>query len=121
MFLWIAAGSAFLIALIHTFAGGPQLLPPLLKNQEIPEPIRLVHYYCWHIVTMMLFGIAAAYAYAAIEPTGRILAVVATGFCFLCFLWGIFLVVWKKQKTMEMPQWPLFIIQTAIGSYALWG
>lgn len=121
MLLWIASVSALIIALIHTFAGGPQLLPPLLENQKIPDPIKLVHYYCWHIVTMVLFAISAAYAYAAVEPSGRILAVIATWFCFLCFLWGIFLVTWKKQKHSEMPQWILFIIQFAIGAYTIWG
>jgi len=120
MLFWIASASAFILALIHTFAGGPELLPPLLKSKDIPEPIKLVHYYCWHIVTMVLFAVSAAYAYAAIEPGGRDFAIVATVFCFLCFSWGLFLVLWKKQKHSEMPQWILFIIQFAIGAYALW-
>lgn len=119
MLFWIAAATAFGLACLHTFMGGPQLVPPLLKSKDIPEPIKLIHYYCWHIVTIMLFGLSAAYAYAAFEPTGRILAVVATGMSFLCVAWGFFLVIWKKQKHSDMPQWMLFLPQTAIGIYAL--
>lgn len=119
MLLWLACALAFGLALVHTFPGGAKMLPPLLESEDIPEPIKLIHYYCWHIVTILLFGLAASFAYAAYEPTGRILAVVATGISFMCLAWGYFLVVWKKQKHKDMPQWMLFLPQTAIGIYAL--
>lgn len=110
---------AFGLGCFHTFPGGAKMVPPLLNSQDIPETIKLVHYYCWHIVTIMLFGLAAAYVYAAIEPTGRVLAVAATGISFMCIAWGFVLVVWKKQKHRDMPQWAYFIPQTVLGIFAL--
>lgn len=119
MLLWIAAGSAFILACLHTFGGGKQLVPPLLGSKDMQEPVKLVHYYCWHIVTFALFGMAACYAYAAIEPTATILAIAATIFSAFCLVWGFALVNWKKQNHKDMPQWILFVIQTTIGAIAI--
>ena len=115
----VPAVVAFIIACIHTFAGGRELVPPLLSTRDMKTPVMLTHYYCWHIVTLVLFALSAAFLWAALDPGARELAVFATIISTLSGLWGIALVTWKKQRLIDMPQWPLFAALTGAGVLAL--
>jgi hypothetical protein len=102
---------------IHTFVGGPVVAGPLLTSEMKPVP-KLTNYYCWHLVTLVLLAMSGGYAYAAIRPGGRdvavLLSIMAASFC----IWSVLLFTWKKRKALELPQWILFL---SITCAALWG
>ena len=107
------------IAVIHAAAGGREIARPLLQQQTLSSTVTLTHYYCWHMATISLVVLAGCYAYAAVSPDGRILASLATlvsgAFC----VWGLVLVLWKRQRHRDMPQWVLFLGLTGSGVWAL--
>ncbi|MEO0637088.1 MAG: hypothetical protein AAFY73_10610, partial [Pseudomonadota bacterium] len=77
LWLWISAGLAGFICLIHIFAGGRESVPPLLSSDMESLP-KYTNYYCWHLVSLTLAAMAAAYAFAAAYPSAWELAVAAT-------------------------------------------
>jgi|DewCreStandDraft_4_1066084.scaffolds.fasta_scaffold90665_3 hypothetical protein len=107
------------IAAIHFFVGGREIARPLVRQTALPPVVTLTHYYCWHLVTITLIGIAGAFVCAAFDPGARTLAVFATLFAGLFCLWGLALVLWKRQRHRHMPQWMLFAVLTASGAWAL--
>src|SRR6478735_10545487 len=60
--LGAAALAAFSTFLIHTFVGGRLIARPLLAARDLPRVPRLTVYYCWHMVSLLLFGMAVALA-----------------------------------------------------------
>ncbi len=108
-----------LIAAAHILVGGREVARPLLQGQSLAEVVTLTHYYCWHLVSATLIGIAAAFAYAALEADGYVLAVFGTIYAGVFCLWGLVLVLWKRQRHVDMPQWVLFAVLTASGLWAL--
>jgi hypothetical protein len=110
---------ALSIAVIHVVAGGRDVARPLLQQQTLPPSVRLTLYYCWHIATISLAVLAGCYAYAAVSPEGRILAALATLVSSAFCVWGLVLVLWKRQRHRDMPQWILFLGLTGSGVWAL--
>ena len=110
---------AFGIAVIHTALGGRENARPLMQQQTLPPIVTLTHYYCWHMATISLAVLAGCYAYAAVSPDGRILASVATLVSSAFCVWGLVLVLWKRQRHRDMPQWILFLGPTGSGVWAL--
>jgi len=115
----LPAAFAAAIAAMHAFAGGREIARPLLRNVALPPVVTLTHYFCWHMVTIVLVGLAGAYAYAALAANGYALAVVATLLSGVFGLWGFALVRWKRQRHRDMPQWMLFAVLTVSGVWAL--
>jgi len=115
----LPAAVAALIAAIHFFVGGRELARPLLRQNALPPVVTLTHYYCWHLVTITLLGLAAAFGYASLAPDGRVLAVFATVAAGLFAVWGLALVLWQAQRHRDMPQWMLFAVLAACGAAAL--
>ena len=118
VFLLVAAIATFLTWGLHTFLGTKTIAGALLASEM--EPVaKYTNYYCWHAVTIVLATMAGGYLYAALVPGGRdigvLVTILSTGFC----LFGILLIVQKKQKTMDMPQWVLFAIISAIATPGL--
>ena len=111
----VAAG----IAAIHFVAGGREVARPLLRQVSLSPVVTLTHYYCWHLVTITLVGMAGAFGYASLAADGRVLAVFATVAAGLFAVWGLVLVIWKAQRHRDMPQWILFAVLTASGAGAL--
>ena len=111
----VAAG----IAAIHFVAGGREVARPLLRQVSLSPVVTLTHYYCWHLVTITLVGMAGAFGYASLATDGRVLAVFATVAAGLFAVWGLVLVIWKAQRHRDMPQWILFAVLTASGAGAL--
>jgi hypothetical protein len=118
LFLLPAAIAAAITA-IHLFAGGREIARPLLRQEALLPVVTLTHYYCWHTVTITLAGLMGAYFYAALAPDGRVLAVFATLLAGSFCLWGLALVVWKRQRHRDMPHWIIFAVLTASGLWAL--
>jgi len=115
----LPAAVAALIAVIHFFAGGREAVRPLLLQNTLPPVVTLTHYYCWHLVTIMLVGLAGAFGYASLAPDGLVLAVFATVAAGLFAVWGFALVLWQAQRHRDMPQWMLFALLAASGAGAL--
>ena len=113
------AAFAAAIAALHLVFGGQGIARPLLQQTAMPPTVTLTHYYCWHMVTLTLACLAGAYTYAAFASDGYILAISATLLSALFGIWGLSLVLWKRQRHRDMPQWMLFAILTASGIWAL--
>ena len=113
VYLLVASGLTAAIWAIHTFAGGPTIARPLVESEKEDVP-KYTNYYCWHVVTITLFAMAAGYLYAGLRPGGEDVAVLVTALVAGYFAWGLVLVVWKKQRHVEMPQWILFAILLAV-------
>jgi hypothetical protein len=92
---------------IHTFVGGPRLTPPLLQAPLQPV-VQLTHYYCWHLVTMMLGMMALGFGYATFVASGLDVAVFVTALSLGAMAWSMALTVWKQRRVVELPQWILF-------------
>lgn len=110
---------AISIAALHVLAGGRDIARPLLQQQTLTPTVTLTHYYCWHMATISLVVMAGCYGYAAVSPDGRILATLATLVSAAFCVWGLALVVWKRQRHRDMPQWMLFLGLTGSGVWAL--
>ena len=112
-----ASGLTAVVWALHTFVGGPATAGPLLAS-SLPPVAKYTNYYCWHLVTIVLLGLSGAFAYAAVVPAGRDVAVLATVTVVAFALWSVLLILWKHRRPWQLPQWLLFL---AIGGAALAG
>lgn len=119
--IWLlAAGAAAgLTTLIHIFAGGPSVARPLLAAADIDEVAKMTNYYCWHLVTITLAAMTVAFAYAALTPGEVALATMWTIIAAAFAAWSVALVVWKRQKALDLPQWTLFVVIAGLGAMGL--
>ncbi|MEM9733062.1 MAG: hypothetical protein AAF903_06195 [Pseudomonadota bacterium] len=115
LWLWVAAGLSLFNFALHSFATRKDIVQPLL-DADLHRVSKYTNYYCWHMVTITLFAMALFYALAAQFPAAWELAIASTGLAMAFALWSIALVVWKRQKMFELPQWTLFIVISAAGS-----
>ncbi len=84
----------------------------------MPVVPKLTNYYCWHLVTIVLFVMTAGFAYAAWVPAGQDVAVMSTILAIAFTLWSLALIIWKHRHPLQLPQWVLFL---AISAAALAG
>ena len=111
----IAAVFSLFVTGVHFFLGGKQIARPLLEAKTLPNDVRCVQYFCWHITTLslllqaILFGIAAAY------PAQLNLAIVAAAFAGSIAALGILMPPALKTGYGTMPQGLLFVPITALG------
>lgn len=117
---WLVAAAlaAFSTFLIHTFVGGRLIARPLLAARDLPRVPRLTAYYCWHMVSLLLFGLAVALAWAARYANPALVvasAALATAFAML----SLGLVAAHRVKPWHMPQWALFLVIAALSGLGL--
>ncbi len=110
----------FSIFILHVFGGGPTVAGPLLAAKDIETVPKLTNYYCWHLVTIVLFAMGASWIWYLIDTAAVEVAILATALSIAFTIWGLGLVLWKKQKSLEMPQWILFAISSTISIAVLW-
>ena len=103
---------------IHLVLGGRDIARPLLEANLAPVP-KLTAYYCWHLVTIVLFAMSGAYAYAAWVPGGRDVAILVTGLSVAFAAWSGLLVASRHPHPLELPQWILFLGIAATAAYGL--
>lgn len=117
---WLLAASglsAFTWA-VHTFVGGPEVVPPLLSS-SVPWVPRMTHFYCWHLVTITLAAMAAGFGYAAFVPGGLDVGWSVFGLAVAFAAWSLALNGWKRPRPWwALPQWMLFV---AVAGVALPG
>ena len=112
-FLLAAAILTFITWGIHTFSGTKTIAVPLLESDMESVP-RYTNYYCWHGITVLLAAMAGGYLYAALVPAGQDVAAFITAISIAFCLLGILIIIQKKMTTMQMPQWLLFAIISAV-------
>ena len=111
----IATIFSLFVTALHFFLGGKQIARPLLDAERLPNNVRCVQYFCWHITTLslllqaILFGIAAAY------PKEISLAIVAAAFAGSIAVLGVLMPPALKIGYRVMPQGLLFVPVTALG------
>ena len=112
-YLLVASVLTFLTWCVHTFMGTRDIAGPLLRSEMDPVP-KYTNFYCWHGITVVLAAMSGGYLYAALVPAGRDLAVFVTAIGVALSLLGLLLVFRLNQKTIDMPQWVLFAIISAV-------
>jgi hypothetical protein len=107
-FLGAAGLSAFTFVL-HVVAGGRETAGPLLESTELGRIAKYTSYYCWHLVTISIASIAAAFLFAA-QPGGNFsLAAFATGLSFAFAVLNIAIAARFGLPFWEFGQWVLFL------------
>jgi hypothetical protein len=85
--LALAAVLAAITFCVHTFVGGPHATQPLLAARDLTPASRWLNYMCWHMVTVVLAVMAAAFAATAAgwlsQDVAALLAAVAASFSIL--------------------------------------
>jgi hypothetical protein len=120
---WLVLSAGILAgmtAFIHVFAGGKDVVRPLLAS-SVDEVVKLTLYACWHLVSVALFissivlvGNGAGF-YKSTATVG-----------FISILWlmfgAVFIVVTlgvaKPRGLFRFPQWALLV---PVGLLGLWG
>jgi hypothetical protein len=119
--LFVAALLAAFTSVVHIFAGGVDVVSPLIASSMAGEP-KLTLYAAWHMVSVVLamsaaalfFGSFPRYAYAA-----RYLVLFVSALW--CAFGVVFLVVAAVQPEnswlLKLPQWALLL---PVGLLGLW-
>lgn len=105
-------------ALIHLILGGRLIARPLLRS-DVPRTVRTTHYFCWHMVTILLFAMGGAFFMPVITSVSHELPAAATGLAGLFTLLNIALWSTFKVGPVRMPQWFLFLVIAGLGTAAL--
>lgn len=120
LFLNLAGIAAFGVCLIHLILGGREIVRPFLAVEKMPGIARYTMYYCWHLVTITLAGMALAFMLAAQPGGSRALALFATvgaaSFAMLNFGMNLRL----GLSFVRHPQGFLFLPVAALGIAGLW-
>lgn len=118
--LWLIAAAilSFGTMGVHVFLGGPETVAPLLSAKELPAIPRATAYYCWHIVTITIGAMAAAFAMSALTGAPDA-AIIATAMAIGFTIWNVILIVRQKLPWLRMGQWALFGPIAALGVVGL--
>jgi hypothetical protein len=115
----VSAVLASAICLLHISAGGKSAARPLLASEDLKVLPKYTNYYCWHLVTLMLAGLAVSYAFAAIGWGGRSLALAATVHAAVFAAWSVLMIWYFRLSPWLFPQWALFLPLAALGAAGL--
>lgn len=103
----------------HVFVGGPEAARPLMRNGALDRTAQLTLYYCWHLVTFALLGMALGFFLPAFGVGDRSGAALWTAIAFGFAIWSVALSIWKRQSQLALPQWAFFAPITALGVWGL--
>jgi len=113
---WLAAGiAALLVNALHIWLGGREIARRLIDAPSLHPVVKWTTYYCWHMATIAMLVMGALFVAAGMQAEHATFAIPATalalGFCAL----SVGIVVAARQSALEMPQWGLFAVVTALG------
>lgn len=74
---FIAAGLSVLGAAAHEIAGAPKVLAPL-ADSNLPQDVIWLHHFSWHVGTVAVLAMATLFVAATRDPSGRLMAMIAT-------------------------------------------
>lgn len=118
--LIIAGLLALSVCLLHVFIGGREIVRPFLAVEHLAPVPRYTMYFCWHLVSLSLAGMAAAFFVAARSGGAGALAGFATlgaaSFAVLNFAMNARL----GLSFVQHPQGFLFVPVAAFGAAGLW-
>lgn len=115
--LWFlaAGGCALALTLLHVFAGSPSVVRPTLAAKELDAAVKYLNYYCWHLVSISLALMAAAFLWSGLASDAWEVAILGTataaGYC----IWGVAMVITKQQSFRALPQGWLFLPVAVLG------
>lgn len=118
-FLFAAAVVSLTTFFTHLFWGGHDVAKPLLSTSGMEEVTKLTTYYCWHIATILLFVMTCAFAYVALLRFDLALTIAMISIAGSCGLLSIGLIVTRKLKPLDYPQWIFFLPMTLFGVLGL--
>jgi hypothetical protein len=113
--LWAAAASSLVTFAVHAFVGGRYVAAPLLSDRGLPKAAKWLAYYCWHIVTMLLLAMAAAFGAAAAGSLAAQAALGLAAFCAACSLLSIAVALKARIAPWRLPATTLFAVTAALG------
>ncbi|MCH0542361.1 hypothetical protein I3F58_22970 [Streptomyces sp. MUM 203J] len=115
---WLMAAGvlATLTALVHLFAGGRDVVRPLLGSALADEPLRTLHA-VWHFATADLLFSGVALIALAVRPAPNAPLVLFIAAHFLAYA-AVFLVItlrvgWSRPL-LRLPQWMLLLPVAAL-------
>lgn len=115
----IAWGLATLCLLVltafHLTAGEKEVARPLRRSHAFPADIVAVLLLCWHVVTLAMLLAALAFAAAAIDPDRADYAVAANIGMGMLALLCLAVVILRRQRHRDMPQWIAFALVAGLG------
>ena len=124
-FLWSAAVVAATTFAVHTIVGGKIVARPLLMNTDLPKASKWLHYYTWHITSVMIAFVAAAFAGLAMTTEQTDAANQTSAIVFLSSLMAsisllsIFVAIKGGIHPLRFPSTSLFAVTSALGWSAL--
>ncbi len=118
-FLAAAAGSA-LICGLHINFGRIETSKALLEAPDLKTVPKFTAYYCWHLVSITLAGMALAFWIAAGDQGARPLAVFATFGSGSFAIWSLSMIAIFKLRVWHFPQWALFLPVAVLGLLGLY-
>jgi len=104
--LWIALVLAVAMTLVHVVVGGRMIAGPLLASELETLP-RMTLYLCWHGITIVLTGMAAAVADGLIRER-RDSVMLAGGLAGAFFVLGWSYILGFGLSPLDLPQWIAF-------------
>ncbi|KAB2850229.1 MAG: hypothetical protein F9K44_05525 [Hyphomicrobiaceae bacterium] len=113
--LWAAAATSLVTFAVHTFVGGVYVAQPLMADQGLPKAAKWLAYYCWHIVTMLLLAMSAAFGAAATGLLTRPAALGLAVFCAACSLLSMSVALKARIAPWRFPSTTLFATTAALG------
>jgi hypothetical protein len=114
---WTAAALMTLVtAGIHTFVGGAEIARPLLAATDLRTVPKLTSYYCWHLVTIVLFAMAAGFGWSALSADAREIGQACTLLSGAFGVWSLTLIVRSGVSPKILPQWALFLPILVVGA-----
>lgn len=119
IWLFLAGISAVFTGLVHTFVGQKFVVRPLLAAKTFDHISRYTNYYCWHIVTIVLFSMAGMFFYAATHAESLELAWLATFYALAFVIWSLAMIMTHKLRFKHFPQWALILPTALLGLIGL--
>jgi len=118
MNIWflLAGGSAIITGFTHVFLGGKFVARPLLAGTELTHVSKYTNYYCWHMVSIVHYTLAAMFIYAALNKQAIELAYAATFLASTFVIWNVILIFKTKSRVHHFPQWALQLPTAFLGA-----
>jgi hypothetical protein len=113
--LWTASALAALTWAVHTFIGGIHIARPLLADTGLPKAAKWLAYYCWHLVTLMLLGMACLFALGAAGRASTAVMAGLAGFSLACSLLSVAVALKGGLRPWRLPSTLLFALTGAAG------
>jgi hypothetical protein len=107
------------ICALHVTLGGREAARPLLSTTELDRVAKYTNYYCWHLVTIAIALMAAAFAFASRPGANTDAAIFASAAAIIFALWSVIMIVQHKLSPLQFPQWALFLPVGFLGAVGL--